>query len=424
MPETVELIRAKRDGRRLDPGDIRALIAAYTQGDVPDEQMSALLMAVFFRGLDAEELSAWMGAMIESGERLDLSRVGRPTVDKHSTGGVGDKVSLVLAPLVAACGAAVPQLSGRGLGHTGGTLDKLESIPGLRTDLRPEEMLEALTTVGCVICSAGAGLAPADRKLYALRDVTGTVESIPLIASSIMSKKIAEGTSALVLDVKVGSGAFMRELDEARRLAETMVGLGRAYGVKTTAVLTRMDVPLGRCVGNALEVAESVATLRGEGAADLLEVTLALAVEMLELAGLDADPVAALSSGAALRSYEAMVRAQGGDPSAPLPDAPHRETLAAPATGRLRRLDAFGVGLAAWRLGAGRAKKEDSVSPSAGVVCLAKPGDAVEEGQPLLELRAEDPARFAGAVEALEGAIEVGPQPAEPSSVVIEVIRS
>ena len=424
MPEAVELIRAKRDGRRLDPGDIRALIAAYTQGDVPDEQMSALLMAVFFRGLDAEELSAWMGAMIESGERLDLSRVGRPTVDKHSTGGVGDKVSLVLAPLVAACGAAVPQLSGRGLGHTGGTLDKLESIPGLRTDLRPEEMLEALTTVGCVICSAGAGLAPADRKLYALRDVTGTVESIPLIASSIMSKKIAEGTSALVLDVKVGSGAFMRELDEARRLAETMVGLGRAYGVKTTAVLTRMDVPLGRCVGNALEVAESVATLRGEGAADLLEVTLALAVEMLELAGLDADPVAALSSGAALRSYEAMVRAQGGDPSAPLPDAPHRETLAAPATGRLRRLDAFGVGLAAWRLGAGRAKKEDSVSPSAGVVCLAKPGDAVEEGQPLLELRAEDPARFAGAVEALEGAIEVGPQPAEPSSVVIEVIRS
>lgn len=424
MPETVELIRAKRDGRRLDPGDIRALIAAYTQGDVPDEQMSALLMAVFFRGLDAEELSAWMGAMIESGERLDLSRVGRPTVDKHSTGGVGDKVSLVLAPLVAACGGAVPQLSGRGLGHTGGTLDKLESIPGLRTDLRPEEMLEALTTVGCVICSAGAGLAPADRKLYALRDVTGTVESIPLIASSIMSKKIAEGTSALVLDVKVGSGAFMRELDEARRLAETMVGLGRAYGVKTTAVLTRMDVPLGRCVGNALEVAESVATLRGEGAADLLEVTLALAVEMLELAGLDADPVAALSSGAALRSYEAMVRAQGGDPSAPLPDAPHRETLAAPATGRLRRLDAFGVGLAAWRLGAGRAKKEDSVSPSAGVVCLAKPGDAVEEGQPLLELRAEDPARFAGAVEALEGAIEVGPQPAEPSSVVIEVIRS
>jgi thymidine phosphorylase len=424
MPEAVELIRAKRDGRRLAPGDIRALIGGYTQGEVPEEQMSALLMAVFFRGLDAEELSAWMGAMIESGERLDLSRVGRPTVDKHSTGGVGDKVSLVLAPLVAACGGAVPQLSGRGLGHTGGTLDKLETIPGLRTDLRPEEMLEVLTKVGCVICGAGAGLAPADRKLYALRDVTGTVESIPLIASSIMSKKIAEGTSALVLDVKVGSGAFMRELDEARRLAETMVGLGPAYGVKTTALLTRMDVPLGRCVGNALEVAESVATLRGEGAADLLEVTLALAVEMLELAGLDADPVAALSSGAALRSYEAMVRAQGGDPSAPLPDAPHRETLAAPATGRLRRLDAFGVGLAAWRLGAGRAKKEDSVSPSAGVVCLAKPGDAVEEGQPLLELRAEDPARFAGAVEALEGAIEVGPQPAEPSSVVIEVIRS
>jgi len=379
---------------------------------------------VFFRGLDAEELSAWMGAMIESGERLDLSQVGRPTVDKHSTGGVGDKVSLVLAPLVAACGAAVPQLSGRGLGHTGGTLDKLETIPGLRTDLRPEEMIEALTKVGCVICGAGAGLAPADRKLYALRDVTGTVESIPLIASSIMSKKIAEGTSALVLDVKVGSGAFMRELDQARRLAETMVGLGPAYGVKTTAVLTRMDVPLGRCVGNALEVAESVATLRGQGAADVLEVTLALAVEMLELAGVDADPVTALSSGAALGSYEAMVRAQGGDPSAPLPDAPYRVTLPAPATGYLRRLDAFCVGLAAWRLGAGRARKEDSVSASAGVVCLAKPGEAVDEGQPLLELRAEDPARFAGAVAALEGAIEVGPQPTETYPVVIEVIRS
>jgi thymidine phosphorylase len=424
MTEAVELIRAKRDGLRLASGDIRALIAAYTEGAVPEEQMSALLMAVFFRGLDAEELSAWMGAMIESGERLDLSRVGRPTVDKHSTGGVGDKVSLVLAPLVAACGGAVPQLSGRGLGHTGGTLDKLETIPGLRTDLRPEEMLEVLTTVGCVICGAGDGLAPADRKLYALRDVTGTVESIPLIASSIMSKKIAEGTAALVLDVKVGTGAFMRELGEARKLAETMVGLGPAYGVKTTAVLTRMDVPLGRCVGNALEVAESVATLRGEGPADLLEVTLKLAAEMLELAGLDADPLESLASGAALGSYEAMIRAQGGDPTATLPDAPYRASLPAPATGALRRLDAFGVGLAAWRLGAGRAKKEDSVSASAGVVCLAKPGDAVEEGQPLLELRADDPARFADALQALEGAIEIGREAAEPSPVVIEVIRS
>ncbi|MGA2209416.1 MAG: thymidine phosphorylase [Acidimicrobiales bacterium] len=424
MTEAVELIRAKRDGLRLASGDIRALIAAYTEGAVPEEQMSALLMAVFFRGLDAEELSAWMGAMIESGERLDLSRVGRPTVDKHSTGGVGDKVSLVLAPLVAACGGAVPQLSGRGLGHTGGTLDKLETIPGLRTDLRPEEMLEVLTTVGCVICGAGDGLAPADRKLYALRDVTGTVESIPLIASSIMSKKIAEGTAALVLDVKVGTGAFMRELGEARKLAETMVGLGPAYGVKTTAVLTRMDVPLGRCVGNALEVAESVATLRGEGPADLLEVTLTLAAEMLELAGLDADPLESLASGAALGSYEAMIRAQGGDPTATLPDAPYRASLPAPATGALRRLDAFGVGLAAWRLGAGRAKKEDSVSASAGVVCLAKPGDAVEEGQPLLELRADDPARFADALQALEGAIEIGREAAEPSPVVIEVIRS
>jgi thymidine phosphorylase len=285
-------------------------------------------------------------------------------------------------------------------------------------------MLEVLTTVGCVICGAGDGLAPADRKLYALRDVTGTVESIPLIASSIMSKKIAEGTAALVLDVKVGTGAFMRELGEARKLAETMVGLGPAYGVKTTAVLTRMDVPLGRCVGNALEVAESVATLRGEGPADLLEVTLKLAAEMLELAGLDADPLESLASGAALGSYEAMIRAQGGDPTATLPDAPYRASLPAPATGALRRLDAFGVGLAAWRLGAGRAKKEDSVSASAGVVCLAKPGDAVEEGQPLLELRADDPARFADALQALEGAIEIGREAAEPSPVVIEVIRS
>ena len=422
--DMVNLICSKRDGRELSDAEIDWVIDAYVRGQVADEQVASLLMAIFWRGLSVAELNAWTAAIIASGERMDLTRLSRPTVDKHSTGGVGDKVSLILAPLVAACGAAVPQLSGRGLGHTGGTLDKLDSIPGWRSELSNAEMLEQLEKVGCVICAAGAGLAPADRKLYALRDVTATVESIPLIASSIMSKKIAEGTSALVLDVKVGSGAFMRELDQARRLAETMVGLGPAYGVKTTAVLTRMDVPLGRCVGNALEVAESVATLRGQGAADVLEVTLALAVEMLELAGVDADPVTALSSGAALGSYEAMVRAQGGDPSAPLPDAPYRVTLPAPATGYLRRLDAFCVGLAAWRLGAGRARKEDSVSASAGVVCLAKPGEAVDEGQPLLELRAEDPARFAGAVAALEGAIEVGPQPTETYPVVIEVIRS
>jgi thymidine phosphorylase len=423
-PDVVELIRAKRDGQALAPAAIRNLIDAYTRDQVAEEQMSALLMAIFFRGLDAGELAALTGAMIDSGERLDLSRVGRPTVDKHSTGGVGDKVSLILAPLVAACGAAVPQLSGRGLGHTGGTLDKLEAVPGFRSDLAPDEMLSVLTAVGCVICGAGPGLAPADRKLYALRDVTGTVESIPLIASSIMSKKIAEGTSSLVLDVKVGSGAFMKDLDSARRLAETMVAVGPAYGVRTAAVLTRMDEPLGRAVGNAVEVTESLATLRGKGPVDLIDVTLALAVEMLELAGLQADPAAVLASGGAMASYEAMIRAQGGDPSAPLVEAEHREVVTAPVSGYVRRLDALGVGVAAWRLGAGRARKEDAVSATAGVICLAKPGDRIEAGQPVLELRADTPASFDRARPALEGGIEIGPEPVVRPASVIEVIRS
>jgi thymidine phosphorylase len=422
-PEPVELIRAKRDGQALDPAAIRTLIAAYTRGQVPEEQMSALLMAIYFQGLQPDELQAWMGAMIDSGGRLDLSRVGRPTVDKHSTGGVGDKVSLVLAPLVAQCGAAVPQLSGRGLGHTGGTLDKLESIPGYRTDLSPEEMIDVLASVGCVVCGAGPGLAPADRKLYALRDVTATVESIPLIASSIMSKKIAEGTSALVLDVKVGRGAFMRDLDDARRLAETMVGLGPGYGVKTTAVLSRMDEPLGRAVGNAVEVTESVQTLRGEGPADLVELTLALAREMLDLVGVGRDPAAVLASGAALDSYHAMVRAQGGDPTADLPEAAYREVVAAPAAGYLQPYDALGVGVAAWRLGAGRARKEDPVSAGAGVILLAQPGERVEAGQPVLELRTDDPARAPSGRAALDGAVNVGPEPAQPQPIVIEVIR-
>ena len=423
-PDAVELIRAKRDGQALTPEAIRKLIDAYTHDQVAEEQMSALLMAIYFRGLDPAELAAWTGAMIESGDRLDLSGVGRPTVDKHSTGGVGDKVSLILAPLVAACGAAVPQLSGRGLGHTGGTLDKLESVPGFRSDLAPSEMLSVLTEVGCVICGAGPGLAPADRKLYALRDVTGTVESIPLIASSIMSKKIAEGTSSLVLDVKVGSGAFMKDIDSARRLAETMVGIGPGYGVKTTAVLTRMDEPLGRAVGNAIEVTESVATLRGEGPVDLVDVTVALAVEMLALAGIEADPGAVLGSGGAMASYEALIRAQGGDPAATLAEAEHREVVAAPAAGYVRRLDALGVGIAAWRLGAGRARKEDAVSATAGIVCLSKPGDWVDAGQPVLELRADQPASFDRARPALDGAIEIGPEPAERPPSVIEVIRS
>ena len=420
VPEAVDLIRAKRDGRALTDDEIRWLIAAYTGGTVADEQMSALLMAVYFQGLGPGELRAWTAAMVSSGERLDLGAVPAPTVDKHSTGGVGDKVSLILAPLVASCGAAVPQLSGRGLGHTGGTLDKLESVPGWRAGLSTAEMIEVLLETGCVICAAGSGLAPADRKLYALRDVTGTVESIPLIASSIMSKKIAEGTAALVLDVKVGSGAFMRELPAARLLAQTMVSLGQEAGVRTAALLTSMDVPLGRAVGNAVEVEEAVATLRGEGPPDLVEVTVALAREMLALASLDADPAAALTDGRALQRYRAMIAAQGGDPDAALPRARHSEVVTAAESGWLRGLDARAVGVAAWRLGAGRARKEDPVSASAGVLCLAKPGERVAAGQAVLELRADDETRFARAREALAGAVEIGPEPPEAAPLVIE----
>jgi thymidine phosphorylase len=404
MPDAISLIQLKRDNvRPLTEAEIGWLFAAYATGEVADEQMAALLMAIYFNGLSGAELRAWTGEMIDSGERLDLTGLGKPSVDKHSTGGVGDKVSLILAPLVASCGAAVPQLSGRGLGHTGGTLDKLESIPGWRASLSNKELIAALGRVGAVIAAAGAGLAPADRRLYALRDVTGTVESIPLIASSIMSKKIAEGTSALVLDVKTGSGAFMKQRERAVELARTMVALGAEHGVRTRALVTRMDTPLGRAVGNAVEVEEATEALRGEGPADLMEVTYALARAMLDLAGIDADPRQAISSGRALDTYRAMIRAQGGDPDAPLPQARHRrEVLPAPSSGWLTRLDALAVGVAAWRLGAGRARKEDPVSHAAGVRCLAKPGDYVRAGQSILELRADDPARFAPAIEALE----------------------
>ena len=426
MTDVVTLIRAKRDGQRLADDDIRWLFQAYARGEVADEQMSALLMAIYFQGLDGAELRAWTAAMIDSGDRLDLSAISGPTVDKHSTGGVGDKVSLILVPLVASCGAAVPQLSGRGLGHTGGTLDKLESIPGFRAGLTPEQALDVLARTGCVICAAGSGLAPADRRLYALRDVTGTVESIPLIASSIMSKKIAEGTGALVLDVKVGTGAFMKSLERARELARTMVALGEEHQVRTQALLTSMDTPLGRAVGNAVEVEESVAALRGEGPPDLMEVTLALARQMLALAGVEADPAAAIADGRALAVYRAMVRAQGGDPDAPLPQAACTQVLAAPASGWLTGLDALAVGTAAWRLGAGRTRKEDQVSAAAGIICLAKPGDRVQAGQPLLELRADDPQRFGPALAALDGAITVSEQgagdPPPPVSPVIERI--
>ncbi len=429
MPDAVELIRAKRDGRQLTEAEIRWLISSYSNDKVADEQMSALLMAVFFRGLAPAELRTWTEAMVSSGERLDLHAVPAPTVDKHSTGGVGDKVSLILAPLVASCGAAVPQLSGRGLGHTGGTLDKLEAIAGWRAELSAAEMIAVLSQVGCVICAAGPGLAPADRRMYALRDVTGTVESIPLIASSIMSKKIAEGTAALVLDVKVGSGAFMRDASDARQLAQTMVTLGAEHGVRTSALLTRMDTPLGRAVGNAVEVEESVATLSGDGPADLVEVTLALAAEMLQLAGLASGPAdalaaaaAALADGRALERYRAMIAAQGGDPDALLPRAGHTQIVTAPAAGWLRRLDARSVGVAAWRLGAGRARKEDPVSPAAGILCLAKPGEQVDLGQPILELRADDESRLGRAIEALTDAMEIGEMPPPEDSQVLDRI--
>jgi thymidine phosphorylase len=422
--DAVSVIRTKRDGGTLSDAQIDWVIRAYTDGAVADEQMSALAMAIFLRGMTAAELARWTAAMIASGERLDLSGVERPTVDKHSTGGVGDKITLPLAPLVAACGAAVPQLSGRGLGHTGGTLDKLESIPGWRASLTNAEFLQQLRDVGAVVCAAGEGLAPADRKLYALRDVTATVESIPLIASSIMSKKIAEGSAALVLDVQVGSGAFMREQDRARELAATMVGLGEAAGVRTVALLTAMDTPLGRAAGNALEVAEAVEVLAGGGPADVVELTLALAREMLACAGLDADPADALRDGRAMDAWRRMIAAQGGDPLAPLPVAPERHVVTAPASGTLLRLDAMAVGVAAWRLGAGRSRKEDPVSAGAGVVLFAKPGDAVRAGEPLLELHADDPARFERALAALDGGFEIGDGATAPAPLLLERVAA
>ena len=366
--EVVDLINGKRRGARLSDAQVDWVIDAYTRGAVADEQMSALAMAIAFVGLEPDELQRWTDAMIASGERLDFSGLSRPTSDKHSTGGVGDKITLPLAPLVAACGVAVPQLSGRGLGHTGGTLDKLEAIPGWRASLSNAEMLAQLESVGAVICAAGSGLAPADKKLYALRDVTGTVEIIPLIASSIMSKKIAEGTGSLVLDVKVGSGAFMKSEADARELAETMVRLGTRAGVTTIALLTDISTPLGLTAGNALEVRESVEVLAGGGPADVVELTLALAREMLAAAGRgDVDPADKLADGSAMDVWKAMIRAQGGDPDAPLPTARHTETVTAPTDGVLTTLDALAVGVAAWRLGAGRARKEDPVQAGAGV---------------------------------------------------------
>jgi thymidine phosphorylase len=421
----VEVIHAKRDGARLSAAQIDWVIDAYTRGDVADEQMSALAMAILLNGMDAGEIARWTQAMIDSGAVLALGDVGRPLVDKHSTGGVGDKITLPLAPLVAACGVAVPQLSGRGLGHTGGTLDKLEAIPGWRASLTEAEIAAQLAEVGAVICATTPTLAPADRKLYALRDVTGTVESIPLIASSIMSKKIAEGTGGLVLDVKVGSGAFMKTPEQARELAETMVAIGGAHGLATTALLTDMSVPLGRAVGNALEVAESVEVLRGGGPSDVVELTVALAREMIALAGItDVDPAQVLASGAAYPVWERMIIAQGGDPAAPLPVASHVEELVAERSGVLSRLDALAVGVAAWRLGAGRARKEDAVQAAAGVRLLVDVGDEVESGQPLLELHTDTPAAAAGARAALDGGVRVSDEPALRPALLLDAVRT
>jgi thymidine phosphorylase len=413
--DAVDVIRAKRDRRELSDAQIDWVIDAYTRGLVADEQMSALAMAILLNGMNRREISRWTKAMIASGERMDFSSLSWPTADKHSTGGVGDKITLPLAPLVAACGVAVPQLSGRGLGHTGGTLDKLESIPGWRASLSNDEMLKQLEDVGAVICAAGEGLAPADKKLYALRDVTGTVEAIPLIASSIMSKKIAEGTGALVLDVKVGSGAFMKTVDDARELARTMVDLGTDAGVTTVALLTDMSTPLGLTAGNALEVRESVEVLAGGGPGDVVELTVALAREMLAAAGrTDVDPADKLRDGSAMDVWRRMIVAQGGDPDAKLPVARESHDVVATADGVLASLDAFAVGVAAWRLGAGRARKEDPVQAGAGVEIHAKPGAVVRAGEPLMTLHTDTPEKFERAIEALDGAISIAPAGTRP----------
>ena len=423
--DVVDVIRCKRDGGKLTPEQIAWVIDAYTRGAVGDEQMAALAMAIFLRGMNRTEFSQWTQAMIDSGETMDFASLPRPTADKHSTGGVGDKITLPLAPLVAAFDVAVPQLSGRGLGHTGGTLDKMESIKGWEANVSNEQIMQMLGTgPGAVICAAGAGLAPADKKLYALRDITSTVDCVPLISSSIMSKKIAEGTSALVLDVKVGSGAFMKNLEKARELASTMVDLGTDHGVKTVALLTDMSTPLGLTVGNALEVRESVEVLAGGGPADVVELTVALAQEMLAAVGRDGEDVAAaLKDGRAMDRWRQMVQAQGGDPDAPLPVAEHTHQVVAESDGYLQRLDALGVGVASWRLGAGRARKEDPVQAVAGIELHKKPGDSVKRGEPLMTLHTATPERFDRALESLEGVFEIGASvPQLPESVVLDRI--
>ena len=419
----VEIISAKRDRQELSDPQIDWVIDAYVRGVVADEQMSALLMAILLNGMNSREISRWTDAMINSGERMNWSALDKPTVDKHSTGGVGDKITLPLAPLVAACGAAVPQLSGRGLGHTGGTLDKMESIPGWRASLTNAEMLKVLQDCGAVICAAGSGLAPADKKLYALRDVTGTVPAIPLIASSIMSKKIAEGTSALILDVKTGNGAFMSEPEKAKELASAMVELGKRAGVTTRALVTAMDVPLGLTAGNALEVRESVEVLAGGGPADVVELTLLLAREMLDAAGVNGkDPEVALKDGSAMDHWRRMVKSQGGDPDAALPIAREKQVITAQSDGLISSMNALQVGISAWRLGAGRERQGEKVQAGAGIEIHAKPGAQVKKGDPIFTLHTDDAARFERAEAALDGAVVIGTSVAESLPLVITKI--
>jgi thymidine phosphorylase len=406
----VDLIAAKRDRQELSDAQIDWFVDAYVRNVIAEEQMSAMAMAILLNGMNRREIVRWTKAYIDSGETMDWSTLGRPTADKHSTGGVGDKITLPLAPLVAACGVSVPQLSGRGLGHTGGTLDKLEAISGWRASLTNTEMFDVLNSTGAVICAASQTLAPADRRIYALRDVTGTVESIPLISASIMSKKIAEGTGALVLDVKVGSGAFMKTVEQARELATTMVGIGNDAGVTTRALLTAMDVPLGRTAGNALEVQESIDVLAGGGPTDVVELTVTLAREMLEASGASGlkDPAIALTDGSAMDVWRAMISAQGGDLSVALPMARETHDVIAETSGYLTKLDALAVGMASWRLGAGRARKEDSVQFGAGIQWHVGHGEQVTKGQKIFTLHTDEPARFELALEVLTPGYEIG----------------
>lgn len=420
----VDIIAAKRDMRELTDEQIDWFIDAYMRNIIAEEQMSAIAMAILLNGMNRREIVRWTNAYINSGERMDWSKLGKPTADKHSTGGVGDKITLPLAPVVAACGVSVPQLSGRGLGHTGGTLDKLESISGWNAKITPQEMFDVINKCGAVICAANEKLAPADRRIYALRDVTATVESIPLISASIMSKKIAEGTKALVLDVKVGSGAFMKTVDQARELATTMVGIGNDAGVQTRALLTAMDVPLGRTAGNALEVQEAIEVLSGGGPADVVELTLTLAREMIDAAGAKPtqDPADALSNGTAMDVWNSMISAQGGDTKAALPTAKYSQDVLAQRDGVLAKLDALSVGVASWRLGAGRARKEDSVSAGAGIRWYAGHGENVSKGDKLFTLYTDDESRFDTALESLHAGFEIADQAGQRLPLIIDRI--